>query len=227
MVDLQDRLSREIFSRRFAELTETQQTFVEYHVGWYNAYTRKAAASLRAALQRNLKKEYDTILDMYCLRLPVEYFLDAVTEGVKKAKEREAATYSVGWFNDHFRRQSERYRKQAAAHTWGRIDVDIDYPWFFNIFRYTRENDTEFIFDPFWGFQEKKRKKKSEKGNPQKLQYAIEKQKEWEAMLQKALERTGIDKKTKVRYRDKLKRIKIKLKRMQQQLDKVKDTMEG
>lgn len=214
MGDLQDRLSREIFSRRYVDLDdECQRAFVDYHAEGYQRYVKKTAPIVREALRRNLRKEYDTILDMYCQRLPPEYFLAAIQEGVKKATDRECITYAASWFNDHFRRHIERYRKHVSEHVTGRIAVDVDYPWFFNIFRYTRENDTEFIFDPFWGFREKKKRKKSPGEILREAQLELEKNAQMIKSLQNSLNRMNLDKSTKDRFNKRLKWQKRKFKK--------------
>ena len=222
MESLRDRLSSEIFSRRFVELDETQQTFVDYHVAGHNTYVTKVVPIVRWALARNLKKEYDTILDMYCLRLPPEYFRAAVEEGVKKAKDREAITYAAGWFKDHFRRHSERYRKHVSQAITGRIDVDVDWPWFFNIFRYIRENDTDLIFDPFWGSRERKKRKKRKKSDEEELR-ELQQIMEGNILLietiQKWLKKTNLNIQTKKKLLKQLKYRKRKQKKIIEQFN--------
>jgi hypothetical protein len=224
MDDLRDRLSKEIFSRRYVDLDECQRAFVDYHVGGYQTYVSKVAPEIRQALQKTkLNKEYDNILEMYCLRLPPEYFRDAVEEGVKKAKDREAITYAAGWFKDHFRRHIERYRKHVSMGIGGRIEVDVDYPWFFNIFRYIRENDTDFIFDSFWGFREKKKRKKKKRSVEIQLVLKIRENNSIDYMIKSLEEFKG-------RYHNKkgkIKTLKRRKKRVLQQIDELKGRVEN
>lgn len=222
MVKLREKLSMEIFSRRFGELDTTQQTFVDYHVGGYHTYVKKVAPILRQTLKKKLRKEYDTILDLYCLRLPPGYFLAAVDDSEKKAMEREEVIYSVNYIQDHFRRYIERYRKNVVEKIKGRIDVDVDFPWFFNIFRYIRENDTDFIFSPFWGFREREKRRK--KKPPVELQIVL-KMREIDT-VENMIERLQQLRVEYPKRKERIKTLKRKKKRMQQQIKELREKVD-
>ena len=222
MVKLQEILSGEIFSRRFAELGETQQAFVNYHGHGYHGYVKKVAPVIRQALRKKLHREYDTILDLYCLRLPPEYFQNAVDKGVKEARKKRKATYSIGWFDRHFSEYVERYKQDVASQLEGRIDVEIDYPWLYNIFRHIRESDNDFfIFDPFWGFRERKVRIASILEMLQEARREVERVERDIVSLQETLDKTNLDKKTKKRFRNRLKWYKKKSLRKKEKLQEL------
>lgn len=224
MVNLREKLALEIFSRRFVELDEPQQAFVDYHVGGYHTYVSNVAPVIRQALGKKLKKEYDTILDLYCLRLPSGYLRRAVDQGVAEARKKGKVTYSIGWFDRHFSEYVERYKKDVAELLEGRIDVEIDYPWFFNIFRYIRENDNDdFIFEPFWGFRE--RKKRGKKKRPVELQMVLKMREidTVDSMIQSLRQFKGNYPKKKER----IKTLKRRRKRLQQKIIELREEIDG
>ena len=223
MVKLREHLATEIFSRRFAELDDAQQAFVNRHAQGYHGYVKKVAPVIRQALRRKkLHKEYGTILDLYCLRLPPEYFKSAVQAAQKKANEGDEVVYSIGYVEDHFSRYVERYKKDVVEKIEGRIEVDIDYPWFYNIFCYIRENDN-FIFDPFWGFRERL---SPGKGKPPVEMEIVLKMREVdtvEKMIERLLEFKGRYPKKK----EKLKTLRRKKQRLQQKIRELREKVDG
>ncbi len=218
MVNLRDRLSKEIFSRRFVELDQVQQAFVNYHVGGYHTYVKHAAPVIRTALKKRLHKEYAEILELYCRRLPPEYLRAAVDEGVQKAGDNDCVTFAIGWFKDHFTRHGERYQKHAYGQIEGRIDVEVDYPWFYNIFRYIRENDTDLIFEPFWGFRHRTPRRKK---RPAELELALKSREVGtvESMIERLQGFNGPYPKR----REKIKTLKRRKKRLLQQIEDLRE----
>ena len=222
MVKLQEHLATEIFSRRFAELDDAQQAFVNRHAQGYHGYVKKVAPVIRQALRRKLHKEYDAILDLYCRRLPPGYFKQAVQAAEKMAKERGQVVYSIKYIDDHFSRYVERYKKDVVEKIEGRIEVDIDYPWFYNIFCYIRENDN-FIFDPFWGFRERLSPGKGKPPVEMEIFLKMRKVDTVEKMIERLLEFKG-------RYpqkKEKLKTLRRRKRRLQQKIRELKENVDG
>jgi len=60
----------------------------------------------------------------------------------------------------HIRKRNEVSKNQVIEHIWGRLPIEPDFPWFYRLFLRAQEQK-DIVFDPWWGYQEDRKKEKN------------------------------------------------------------------
>jgi hypothetical protein len=162
MKDYQEIFAEAIFVKAYQELDPFQQAFVDFHEGEYKKYKKKVGEMFRDVLKvERLKYEYKIILQYYIFRVFPQDIQQAITDGLKLAKELVKPITGIGWFNVHIEKWQKQREDKVKNYLLDYLRIpDFDYPWFFEIFKKDQKGELQdHKFNPWWGARETKRKK--------------------------------------------------------------------